>query len=60
VDKKTTFALEINIPELVRSWLSLLFPLKLAATADLFKNRERERDLGLTLAGLIMALEVQR
>jgi len=58
VDKKTTFALEINIPELVRTWLILLFPLKLSTTADLYKNRER--DLGLTSAGLIMALEVQR
>jgi hypothetical protein len=58
VDKKTTFALEINIPELVRTWLILLFPLKLSTTADLYKKRER--DLGLTSAGLIMALEVQR
>jgi hypothetical protein len=58
VDKKTTFALEINIPELVRTWLILLFPLKLSTTADLHKNRER--DLGLTSAGLIMVLEVPR
>lgn len=53
-----SFALEINIPELVLTWLILLFPLKLSTTADLYKNRER--DLGLTSAGLIMALEVQR